>query len=873
MPAVDARRAEIWVYAKNIRAGWARTHALMGHQRVTIATRDDSISALARQLHDLKMEVESVKQTRRSDLAAARTERNRLRRQLEAAKQLADESSGRRTGQLLANAREQISRLETDLEAAKEQADTVLRETRSQLRGERDEAVRQLVEAKEAARRAEASEASLRAWHNLDGRNRPRAGPAADSSSQSVYRCNARLVEDLRQFMDEKFEGGHEGEVARMAVVAYLKSKPGIASCVVSQLGLREQVQAEFISILKEHYNVENCAALFMHGNLTHAGYQAISNLMAGVWDSVDEKFVRLMAPDGKTPIPRMASLHVLLDYFKKCAEEFGVESLHEGQGGALNIQRVLQSQVEYLLKDAEPESIPQQIPVQFAADSAGWSKKPTDKIMKNFTALVVRPILGKAGRSDRVGDTVNSCHNNRLAALYAGSDSHHLMHKFLNTSNTSSGQMVLTLRQQMEQLAANSLHTSQGVIGVLWRLGGDLKFLVESMGISSNAATYPCHQCTCHKDHMWRLPEDFPLAEVPQPRTYQWMLKMAHAFGEEVGITEPYVCPGCNREISAEQRHQPVTREELRQYGLDNFSHVWGKLPLTAIEPEDAVPDGLHGFLRTAINMFFVGISMNLHSLERAEEVCQLMRELVQVEADPVFSQRSREATRKQVQSWNGKECWRVLASIGTIMDETFKGRAAGADATPAERQAEEGYNLVSSMFSSFVELMAAWMLDVSQEHWQQVAQLLREKAKKFRDAFVMAAGSTVDCTPTMHSILYHYPHMYARHGPIMRYSMQGLEAKHQPIKRARRGHCNQKSFTHLGRNNARGFTTVHSVSTDIMQVTRRMTARDYIMTIVPTGKGTKKRARSELQTDPLSAVIRQLQQDYQLDLQGGQA
>ena len=159
--------------------------------------------------------------------------------------------------------------------------------------------------------------------------------------------------------------------------------------------------------------------------------------------------------------------------------------------------------------------------------------------------------------------------------------------------------------------------------------------------------------------------------------------------------------------------------------------------------------------------------------------------------------------------------------------------------------------------------------MLDVPREQWQHVAQMMREKAKKWRDSFVLAAGSSVDITPaTMHSILFHYPDMYARHGPLMKYSMQGLEAKHQPIKRAKRGHCNKKSFTHLGNVNRRGFTTVHAHSTDIMQVTKRMTARDAVCCAVPSGKGTRKRPRSELSNDPLSALIKQLQSQYVEDL-----
>ena len=839
----------------------------MGSQRVTLADRDATISDMAAQINRLVSDLEESKRSRRSDLSAARTQRIRLERKIDSLTEQAEGgATSRRLSTKLAEHRQQIQSLEQRLQESENLHATVLRDTRHELREERDAALRELAEARQAAQRANDRAESIRAWHGRQTRHRVRPGSPMDAQIQFRYR--SRLVDDLREFMDSRFDGGHEGQVATDAVVAYLRASPETTRVVVSELGLHKQIQQQFLDILREHYSVENCAALFMHGNLSHAGYQAISNILAGVYDNINEKFVRLMAPDGQTPIPRLTSLHVLLEYFKQVAEEFGMESVHQGQGGVLNLESVLKSQVEHLLDGVEQGEVPEQIAVQLAADSAGWSKKPTHKIMKNFTSVIVKPILSK--NTGRVGDGCNSVHNNRVAALYAGSDSHHLMEKFLNTASTSSGQPIPSLRQQMEALAAGSLHTNVGIIVVLWRLGGDLKFLVDCFGLSGNAATYPCYQCTCHKDSLWMLPSEFPFGQVPETRNHMWMLQMAHAFGEEVGITQPYDCPGCGKQVSGDERHQPVSQEEVRQYGLEHFSHKWGVLPLTSVEPRDAVQDPLHGFLRSVVNMFFVCISMNLHSLEAAQQVSDFIEAELQTETTPVFGQRSRETTRKQVQTWNGKECWRVMSGIGRVVDLAFQGRSAEAGATPAQRQLEEAYQQVSLVFSSFVELMAAWMLDVAEEHWERVAQLLREKAKRWRDAFVLASGSTVDCTPTMHSIIYHYPEMYARHDPLMKYSMQGVEAKHQPIKRAKTSHRNNKSFKNVGTtNNTRGVTTVHTYSTDIMQVTKRMVVRDQVCNHIKSGKGTRKRSRSELNDDPLSATIKQLQQSYLLDLE----
>ena len=187
------------------------------------------------------------------------------------------------------------------------------------------------------------------------------------------------MLADLREFMDSQFEGGADGEVAHDAIVAYVTTvQRGTFAAVVEALGVRGRLQEEFMQILRHHFSVETCATLYMHGNLTQAGYQAISNIMAGIWDNVIEKFIRLVAPDGKTPIPRLVSLRMLMDYFSECDKELGLASVHMGQGGVLNLVVILKAQVEYLLDGATEEQIPKKIPVQLAVDADGWHKKPT---------------------------------------------------------------------------------------------------------------------------------------------------------------------------------------------------------------------------------------------------------------------------------------------------------------------------------------------------------------------------------------------------------------------------------------------------------------------------------------------------------------
>ena len=277
-------------------------------------------------------------------------------------------------------------------------------------------------------------------------------------------------------------------------------------------------------------------------------------------------------------------------------------------------------------------------------------------------------------------------------------------------------------------------------------------------------------------------------------------------------------------------------------------------------IEPADAVPDTLHGFIRSVINMFFVCVSLNLYSQAEAQALSDWMEEELGITTTPVWNQASREFTKKTAQTWNGKECWQVLTNISNIMDKVFPPEAR--DNSPA---VQVKYDHCGKAFSSFVELLAVWTVDVpNEEHWPTVAAKLQVKAKAWTNAFVQCSGSTVDCTPTMHSIIYHYSLQYARHGPLVRFCTQGLEAKHQPVKRAKTRHANGRNYPGVGKplraeDSAR---MVHATSTDIMQVTRRVGALDKLRTALPSGKGTRKRTREQIgEHDALSAIIKEVQ------------
>ena len=869
LPAVGETKAVWAAYGKKVRAGWVNAYALLGSQRVLLDSKDETASTMASQLDDLRNQLDSLKLKRKSEMAVARRERgSRDKRIATLEEQLREASSTRIAGQV-----DTLKATVTELEAS---LANQTQESERRLKAERQQSKKDLALAKKEATTAqnallaqrtklERELAVLRAQSGST-RNRLRVGPGANAEYNSHSNFRADLYNELKSFMENRFDGGCDGDVAATALHVLLLRNAGLREMVLERLGVREDMQHQFITILKQHWSVETCTAMFLHGGLTHAGYQAVSNIASGTWNAVNEQFDRLLCPDGSTPLPRWASLHKITAYIKDCCDELGLTSLGGGQAAALSISSVLKARLEELLELAtEEDDIPDLVTVQLAADSAGWHKKPEDSIMKSFTSFVVKPILEKLHARGVVGESVNSANNNRLAMLYAGKDCHHLLEQFLNDEQTSDGSQVPSIIEQLSMIAQDGVETNLGQIDILWKLGGDLKFLVECFGVIGNAANHPCHQCTCRKDQLWKCEDEFRVEDRPTTRTLDFIYRLLHAWGEEYGLTEPYLCPGCHAEITAENRHPPETEAEIRGYPALHFSHRHGVFPLfsSLVQPEDAVPDSLHGFLRSIINMFFVGVSMDLTSQQEATTLSEWMEAEIKVSTEPSWNQASRDTTKKIAQKWNGKECWDVLTNMNRILEYVYP-----ADRRAANPATHQRYVDVSLLFNNFVELMAAWMLEVPDEDlWPDVADMIQLKAKKWRNQFVRVAGSTVDCTPTMHSIVYHYSQQYRRHGPLVLFCMQGLEAKHRPVKAAKKNHANKKSFLTVGRAPRRDPDSdkryVHATSTDIMQVTRRVTARDAINSSFPAGKATRKRTReNNFQHDALSAIIAEWQQ-----------
>ena len=93
----------------------------------------------------------------------------------------------------------------------------------------------------------------------------------------------------------------------------------------------------------------------------------------------------------------------------------------------------------------------------------------------------------------------------------------------------------------------------------------------------------------------------------------------------------------------------------------------------------------------------------------------------------------------------------------------------------------------------------------------------------------------------------------MVRRHGPLLPFSTEGLEAKHQPLKRMAKTHTNRRG----------AHTTTFAANPYILQVSRMDAYTGHVKELVPRGHGTAKEHNRDVDKDPLSAALALIQSD----------
>ena len=661
-------------------------------------------------------------------------------------------------------------------------------------------------------------------------KGRTNADGQVERNALAIRVQRSRLKKELEQHFQQTYLMDASCTPAadlQLALTGFFSCYPDLLDNVCTELQVFEKVEQTVVRAIETHWSQEICAGIYIHGDFTKAGWQAMVNLMSKEYDMETEEFVRVRLPYG-SQLPKFTSLHTLNAFMESASVgKYGLEAVEGGKGAVLNLTSVLKCRLRAILRTGT--TLPQTIAVQLVADAAGWRKKPSVKFSKNFTSFVLKVLVPVKRQSQEsaamVGDGVNSQHNSRLGMMYAGKDSYHLMQRFLNAQ--PEGSTSPSILQQINLISQQGVVLNEGsvpVVKIQWRFGGDLKVLSEIQGLNGAASLSPCTHCECRKCHLHLSKERLETTHSPTRRSLLRCYMMAHMWGDEYGLSEPYQCPGCRKHITEQERHLPLTSAAQKEYPKQHAGQYANQPPLLPVEVWDAVFDVLHAILRSVVNMFFVSVTMNTPSKQKGQEIAAWMAAQLHVECEVTHSQRNATTTKKQGQSWNGQECWAVLGSIEDVLALVFD-------------RDSRAYQTHLDMWDAFISLMAVWyVVDVHNTDHAALADVVDARAAAWLRAF-LRVGSAEDITPTMHTIVCHYGDMIRRHGPLLPFSSEGLEAKHQPLKRGGKWRTNRR---------AAGAKGTAACSTDIMQVTKRDAFTTHIKEIVPSGKGTKKRKRT---------------------------
>ena len=166
-----------------------------------------------------------------------------------------------------------------------------------------------------------------------------------------------------------------------------------------------------------------------------------------------------------------------------------------------------------------------------------------------------------------RVGEAVNSLHNNKLALLYVGSDCYKLLHQYF----TSTQGLNPSLLGHLYDIAKHGIDIPSDVpeepprhVNIIFRGGGDLKFQSCQAGLYGHGGEFFCTRCECPSADRGH---SMLRCNGHEKRTFQRCCMLAHKYGPEWGLEEPYQCPGCNKRIAESDQHPPLSAAAIKAY------------------------------------------------------------------------------------------------------------------------------------------------------------------------------------------------------------------------------------------------------------------------------------------------------------------
>jgi hypothetical protein len=259
----------------------------------------------------------------------------------------------------------------------------------------------------------------------------------------------------------------------------------------------------------------------------------------------------------------------------------------------------------------------------------------------------------------------------------------------------------------------------------------------------------------------------------------------LAHAYGPEYDLEEPYVCEGCGKRISEHDQYPPQNENQEMTHMHKHFSQRHGRPPAQQVALADVVCCSMHGEHNLLAQTFYATITQHMWNKKVTDEVAKVVNEEWNMKRFKIKQQTGTKAITKDTPHFNGPEGKKVIKERGVLLDIINKYVAKNS---PTAREAAE------SLWLAQDELFNIWQtVEPDKSKWQALSEKARKAAEHYCNIFINICSAS-DGTVTMHYAMHHWPEDIAEHGSLAAINAQGLEASNQAAKNDGKTHCNRQ-------------------------------------------------------------------------------
>jgi hypothetical protein len=232
------------------------------------------------------------------------------------------------------------------------------------------------------------------------------------------------------------------------------------------------------------------------------------------------------------------------------------------------------------------------------------------------------------------------------------------------------------TIKRELRELCDSPGMELHGTIYTFMLfLGGDMSFQGGAFGHAGAASTFFCFICDMARQNMSLTPSDYQRKGITPPteKTTVVAAMLAHAFGEEYGLTNSYLCPWCGLRVKCHGDLPPSDTQQGRQdYQFSHFGqrHLC-PLAMMMIDPVDMIGDTLHAGIQIFPHVLWHTVYNRCNSATTAQAAMRAL-EVIGLPGREIKVQngKGKNPTKADLPALIGPEVSKVAQGHGVVLD-----------------------------------------------------------------------------------------------------------------------------------------------------------------------------------------------------------